>query len=349
MNKQIVEIPTQQNPTHEKPETSEPIVSFLGKTYVWISLLLLAILLITSFSYLAYQNYVMNKKVLVTKNSIISEKILRVGENIDEDGLQADTKEFQPFINYLVNKLKNQGIDKGEFVGTKSVTEMTELVREGKLDVVIDSAFPVYVVNHLTSAEPIADRWKGAVDTYRTVVFVKKDSPIQTISDLKGKMLAFDSLTPTAGYFLPKAELTKQGYTLTQKDKTTDPVGPNEIGYSLVHGNVYEAVANGVTPAGAESELAVDNYFGDKMSNYRIIFATPYILRFLVATRNDLNPNTRDAIKSILFSMDQNPEGKSVLAAFANTAKFTPVTTTDTAYGEIKNLANFVEQELITQ
>lgn len=275
--------------------------------------------------------------------------VLRVGENIDEDGLQADTKEFQPFIDYLVSKLKDQGYTRGEFVGTKSVSEMAQLVREKKIDIVIDSAFPVYVVGKLAGAIPVADRWKGGAATYHTAIFVKQDSPIQTLDDLKGKILAFDSTTSTAGYFLPKAELIKQGYTMTQKNSLKDPVNPNEIGYFYVHGNVYESVANGTVPAGAESELEIDGYFGDKIKNYRIISKTPDILRFLVAVRGDLDSNTTSLIKDTLFSMDTTPEGRKVLDSFAQTAKFTPVTSTDSAYGVIKDLTNIVEEEIIRQ
>lgn len=277
--------------------------------------------------------------------------VLRVGETIDEDGLAADTKEFQPFIDYLVQNLATKGFSytKGEFVGAHSVSEMAQLVREGKIDVVIDSAFPVYVVDKLAGAQVLLNRWKGGVETYHTAIFVKQNSPIKTLDDLKGKILAFDSTTSTVGYFLPKAELIKQGYTLTQKDKPTDACKQTEICYTFVHGNVYESVASGIVPAGAESELEIDAYFGEKITNYRIISRTSDILRFLVATKGTMDPKVRSAIRDILVNMNQTSEGRTVLNAFADTAKFTPVDNTDTTYGVIKDLSSLVEDEIVRQ
>ncbi len=286
---------------------------------------------------------------LQTQQNTNEKGVLRVGETIDEDGLAADTKEFQPFIDYLVANLHQYGYTKGEFVGAHSVAEMTELMREGKIDLAIDSAFPVYIVDNLTGAVPIADRWKGGVGVYHSAVFVKQNSPIKTVDDLKGKLLAFDSETSTVGYFLPKAELIKQGYTLTKKSKPTDACAQNEICYIFVHGNVYDSVAQGIVSAGAESELEINNHFGSKIADYRIISRSPDILRFLVAVRGNVKPQLRESIKSVLFEMDKSSKGKIILSSFAETAKFTPVTSTDSAYGEIKNLTALVEQEIITQ
>lgn len=283
------------------------------------------------------------------RQNINERGILRVGENIDEDGLAADTKEFQPFINYLVAHLRQYGYTKGEFVGTHSVSEMAEMVREGKIDIVVDSAFPVYVVGQLANAQVIADRWKGGVGTYHSAIFVKQTSSIQTINDLKGKILAFDSNTSTVGYFLPKAELIKQGYTLTQKINPTDACSSKEICYIFVHGNVYASVEKGIIPAGAENEYEINDYFGNKIINYRIINRSPDISRFLVATSSSMDPKLTDTIKNILFTMDQNPQGRQTLHSFADTAKFTPIENNDAAYGEIKSLSNVVEDEIIKQ
>ncbi|HSW97952.1 MAG TPA: PhnD/SsuA/transferrin family substrate-binding protein, partial [Candidatus Saccharimonadales bacterium] len=260
-----------------------------GSIGLVVTIIVILLILVGGTGWYVYTSMQSKNNAQLTQISPAIEEtnVLRVGETIDEDGLSADTKEFQPFIDYLIKALASQGFPytKGEFVGAHSVAEMAEQVREGKVDIVVDSAFPVYVVDKLAGAQVLLNRWKGGVETYHTAIFVKQNSPIKTLEDLKGKILAFDSNTSTVGYFLPKAELTKQGYTLTQKNKPTDSCKVTEICYTFVHGSVYEGVANGVVPAGAESELEIDAYFGDKIKNYRIISRTPDILRFLVATR----------------------------------------------------------------
>lgn len=323
-----------------------------GSAGLVILVIIVVILLIGGVGWYFFHKTTQLRQTLQQTGAVQSsgeKNVLYVGETIDEDGLAADTKEFQPFIDYLVSKLGSQGITKGQFIGTTSVSQMSQLVTQGKIDVVIDSAFPVYVVSKLAGAEVIADRWKGGVGTYHSAIFVKQNSLIKTLDDLRGKMLAFDSKTSTVGYFLPKAELIKQGYVLTEKANPTDPCLPREICYVFVHGNVYDSVANGIVPAGAESELEIDAFYGASISNYRIISKSPDISRFLVATRSDLNPTLRDAIKNELFTMDSTQQGKSVLTSFANTAKFTAIDPTDTTYTVLGGLTDLVEDEIVKQ
>src|SRR5579859_6295199 len=121
-----------------------------GGLLVVISIISIAIL--GGFGWYLYTNKIQQKTTtqVVQITPQTSEKnVLKIGETIDEDGLLADTKEFQPFIDYLVSKLAAQGFPytKGEFVGVTSVAEMAQFVREGKINIIIDSAFPVYVVD----------------------------------------------------------------------------------------------------------------------------------------------------------------------------------------------------------
>jgi phosphonate transport system substrate-binding protein len=275
--------------------------------------------------------------------------VLRIGSIIDEDGVDANRKEFQPFIDYLVSQLHEEGITKGEFVPKTSVTDMAKLLREDQVDVYIDSIFPVFVADRLAESSVIADRWKDGVEKYHTAIFAQKGSSIKTVADLKGKMLAFDSSTSTVGYFLPKAELAKQGYKLTEKAKPTDPVAPDEIGYVFVHDKVFDDVQQGVTPAGGESEQEIRDHFGASFDqNYRIVMTTPDVLRFAVSARKGLDPKLLTAIKHVLLTMDQTDAGRAALKSFSDTAKFTDVgTDSDAAYGEVRKLTDYVESEIV--
>lgn len=274
--------------------------------------------------------------------------VLRVAENIDESGFEADQKEFYPMIDYLVNKFQGNAIRKGQFIGTHSTAEMAELMREGKIDIVIDSPFPVFVVNKLAGATPLAIRWKNGVEKYHSAIFVKADSPIKTIDDLKGKIIALDRPTSTAGYFLPKSVLVKQGYTLTQKNSPTDSVSANEIGYIFVGSHIYDDVTSGLTSAGAENDVEIRGHFGATFSQYRYIAITPDIPRSLVAVSPDMNQSMRNTLKNILLTMDTSPQGQQVLKSFG-TAKFTSIDNTDAAYGVIKDLTDLVEAEIVKQ
>lgn len=342
--------PEGQSAVQPEPQLDQPLVEPKAKSpATTLTILIIVALLLVGGGWWWFAKGKGNPVATPSPSPTAETRVLRVGTIIDENGLEADKQEFTPFLNYLVAQLGDQGITKAEFVPETSVSEMAELMREGKVDLYIDSIFPVFVTDRLAGAQLMADRWKEGVEKYHGAIFVKKDSPIASASDLKGRMIAIDSVTSTVSYFLPKAELIKQGYTLTEKQKSADSVSPNEIGYQFVHGSVFDDVANGILPAGAESEQEIRDHFGATFDqNYRIIMTTPDVLRFAVTSRKDLNTTLRSAIKTILLGMDQSAAGKEVLKSFAGTTKFTDVgTDTDASYGEIQKLTDTVEQEII--
>ena len=54
---------------------------------------------------------------------------------------------------------------------------------------------------------------KQLVDDYKSEILVKKDSDIKSLKDLKGKKIALQDVTSTAGYTFPLATLKRRsGY-----------------------------------------------------------------------------------------------------------------------------------------
>ncbi|MDE2026761.1 MAG: phosphate/phosphite/phosphonate ABC transporter substrate-binding protein, partial [Patescibacteria group bacterium] len=300
-----------------------------GRGNIFVVLILLILASIGVGFYLYLKQVPQQSLPQQTKANVKEKGDLVIAETTDEDGVKADTKEFQPFINYLVNKLGSYGIVKGKFISVPTVAEMAQLVRTGQVDMVVDSAFPVYEVSKLAGVTPIADRWKGGAETYHTAIFVKKDSKISSVGDLLGKSLAFDSTSSTVGYFLPKAELIQEGYSLQKNEKTSDPCPARVICYVFVHGNVYDVVAHNITPAGAESELEIDAFFKNNIDNYRMIWRSPDIYRFLVATSPQMSSSLRSAIETVLVTMHTTDEGRNVLSSFGDTTKFTAIENTE--------------------
>ncbi len=276
--------------------------------------------------------------------------VLKVAIIEDENGAEANKKEFQPIVDYLAQNLTGEGITKGTVTVVQTPTEMTQLVKQKKADIVMDTAFTIYVVDKLANTTLIADRWKEGVEKYNSVFFTKNTSSIKSFDDLKGKIIAFDSPTSTTGYFLPKAFLVQKGYTLTEKKSFSDTVSPTEIGYVFVRPkSVQESVESGTAIAGAESGQEVTDYFGDKMSQYSVIGQTPYTPRFLVAVRSDLPLPLIKGIQQTLYTMDQTGKGELLLKDFSNTVKFTPLTEDNSSYGAISDLVDQVENEIVKQ
>ncbi|MBI2021003.1 phosphate/phosphite/phosphonate ABC transporter substrate-binding protein [Candidatus Giovannonibacteria bacterium] len=261
-------------------------------------------------------------------------------------------KEYGTLIRFLASKLESYGIKEGKFIAVENSYEASLLLRQGKLDIYVDSPFPAYIVAKLTGAEPLVNRWKRGQEKYHSNIFVKKSSAIKTLDDLKGKMMVFDKPDSTSAYFLPKAELIKRGYKMTQKSGPRDSTSLDEIGYYFAGSDVkaMEDMQNGVAAASAQNDADFKTLAGDQAGDYRFIFSTVDVFRHVLVLRPGIDPKLKETIKQILLDMDKDPEGQKVLNDHKKTKKFEEFKpSVAEAFRGIAELSSLVEKEIIGQ
>lgn len=93
-----------------------------------------------------------------------------------------------------------------------------------------------------SNVRPLAMENRKGKKTFDGLIIVRKDSPIQTLNDLKGKTFAFGDDVSTIGRYLSQLELTKAG--ICSKDLA-------KFDYTGRHDNVFTGVALGRYDAGA--------------------------------------------------------------------------------------------------
>jgi phosphonate transport system substrate-binding protein len=219
------------------------------------------------------------------------------------------------------------------------------------VDLYIDSPFPVYVVSKLAESPVLVDRWKKGQQKYHSILFTKKGSPIKTLDDLKGQTIAFESPYSTSGYFLPKAELLKRGYSLREKTGPNDVIGKNEIGYYFTNNQeqVVLDVLSGKALIGGQNQVDVEDAAGDRMSELTKLFQSIDVYRHIIVTRKDLSSTLRDQIKNVMVNMDKTAEGQVVLKNFKKTAKLVAPEHPDDVFQGLAELTKLVENEIIRQ
>lgn len=233
-----------------------------------------------------------------------------------------EIKKFWPLASYLGKQLQSEGINKGQIVVAESIPTMSSFLQTGKVDLYIDSPFPSMAVSRLSGSKFLLRRWKKGIGEYHSIIFVRKDSSIFRLEDLKGKLIAFEEPFSSSGYFFPKIVLLRQGLRLVPKHQGSVPVRPDEVSYIFSNGdaNTMFWVLSGVVMAGA-----VDNQKYLTMSgvdSFRIIHETVSFPRQIVSYRADLPRELVARVKEILITMDQSEEGRKVLQAFEKTTKF---------------------------
>ena len=277
-----------------------------------------------------------------------SEKgIISVG-SINPSPKEEITK-FQPFIDYLAKHLNKFGITKGEVVVAGSMEEMASLIKNDKVDIFIDSSFPTIKVCRFSGAKPFLRRWKKGNKEYSSVIFVRKDSGINTLSDLKGKIIAFENPYSTSAYLVPKAILLKEDLTLTEKREIGEGVSSDEVGYIFAQDeeNIMVWVLRKMVFAGALDNIEYESFAHDSLGELKVLVESVKMPRQVVSHRANLRPELVSEIERVLINMDKDEEGKKILKVFEKTAKFDKFPKgVDESLKPIKELMNYIEKGL---
>src|SRR3954462_304364 len=97
-------------------------------------------------------------------------------------------KDRQEFVDYFAKRLSAVGITGGRILVVDKIHLLGEALRDGKVDVFHDSLVPVMVLARSSGAIPILRQWKYGEADYEGVIVVKKNSGIDSLADLKGKV-----------------------------------------------------------------------------------------------------------------------------------------------------------------
>ncbi len=258
----------------------------------------------------------------------------------------AEVKKFLPLARYLASQLNSEGIEQGKVVVVETVRQMADLLREGKVDLYIDSAFPVMAASRLAGSKPLLRRWKRGIGEYHSVIFTRKESGIDRLEDLRGKMIGFEGPSSTSGYLLPKVILQERGLRPTAKTAPSEPVTPREVGYVFTGDdeNTMVWVLRGKISAGAMDNQTYLRRGGRDVESLKILYKSSSMPRHIVSHRADLDPALLARIKQLLIRMDQSEEGRKALQDFEKTTKFDELS--EELMAPLLKLQPFVDAEI---
>lgn len=231
---------------------------------------------------------------------------------------------FQNFIRYVAGKLGSNQETEGQVVIVPTPLQMAKFLEEKKIDFYMESPYPTYLINKQGAAILLLRRWKSGMAEYRGLILGKKDSEVNRLEQLRGKMIAFEDPGSTSGYFLPKVLLLKKGFRLSEKPRLDAKIGPQEIGYvfASTNANVVNLILSRQVAAGAFSDDDYGALDGTKKAEIIILAQTELFPRHLVSVRKDLNPLVKNRLKEVLLAMNQAEEGRSIMQQTDNTTKF---------------------------
>lgn len=145
---------------------------------------------------------------------------------------------------------------------------------------------------------------------YYSVMYVRADSPYESLEDLKGKTLAFADPNSTSGYLVPSYELKSQGYNPSEFFSKTGFGGGHEQAVVAVLNNQYDAGVTWTSGVGEKAEgysrgnlrKMVDKGALD-MDDIRIIWKSNLITNGPRVIRKDVPQELKDLMRGILVSL----------------------------------------------
>ncbi|MDP1758770.1 MAG: phosphate/phosphite/phosphonate ABC transporter substrate-binding protein [Thermodesulfovibrionales bacterium] len=178
-----------------------------------------------------------------------------------------------------------------------------------KMDGAFFGSFTGAMAIETLGVEPIARPVNlDGTSTYKGYIFVRKDSGIKNIADMKGKKLVFVEMATTAGYVFPMSYFKKHGISIDAYFKDHYFAGS------------HDAAINAVLEGKADIGCAKNSMF-DKMvrsdpgtrDKLLIIAESPEVPSNGLCVRKNLNADVKKQLRDIFLYMDKDAQGKEVL------------------------------------
>ena len=228
---------------------------------------------------------------------------------IPEQNIFRQMERYGPLMDYLRKKT-------GIRYELKVLPRYGNIINNFKflgLDGAFFGSFTYAIAHHRMGLRVLArpEDLKGA-STYRGLLFVRSDSGIRSVKEMKGKRLVCVDKATTAGYLLPMAYFYEHGVANPQKYL-------KEIYFAGTHETAIEDVLGRKADIGAAKNTIFDRMADREVKirqSLKIIAVSPEVPENSLAVRGDLEDELVRRIKDVLLAMDQDPEGKAVLMDF---------------------------------
>lgn len=213
---------------------------------------------------------------------------------------------------------------------------------DGEADAGFFGSFSYVLTRAKVGIEPVARPvWIDGSSTYSGYIFVRKDSGIVSVADMRDRRLALVDRATTAGYIFQRFYLLKHG--VEDMDAYFHQVlfagGHDASAWAVYTGEADVGGAKNHIYHALEREYAD---FGDKM---RVLARSPDVPSNGLAVRADLDPLLKNRLKEVLLGLEDSPEGRRVLKEFG-ARRF--IANSDDDYGALTKMVGELGLDLET-
>lgn len=188
-----------------------------------------------------------------------------------------------------------------------------EKFKEKKMDGAFLGSFTGALAIMKLGLEPVARPVNpDGIASYSGYIFVRKDSGIRTVEQMKGKKIAYVDRATTAGYIFPVAYLKDHGVKDINRFF-------KEYYFTGSHDAAVYAVLNKQADIGT-AKNTIYNLLKQKEPRIEkellILAESPKVPSNGLCLRKDFDPVLRKKLHDLLLGMDKDKDGRKVLADF---------------------------------
>lgn len=156
--------------------------------------------------------------------------------------------------------------------------------------------------------QPGGESTDELVDSYRSMIVVKSGSDIKELEDLKGKTIATQDVTSSAGYVWPVAEMKKAGIDINTDVTTVQVKGHDQAVLSVLNGDVDAAFVF------EDARNTVKNDYPEIMDEVEPMYFTEPIPNDTISVRSDMSEEWDKKIQDAFIAIGKDEEGKQIIS-----------------------------------
>jgi phosphonate transport system substrate-binding protein len=257
--------------------------------------------------------------------------VLTVGFIPAEDS-RAMVRQSQPILDIVE---KHTGMKVEAFVGS-DYNATIEALRAGHVDVALLGPFSYVLATTVAPVEAFAVTViaRTMQPSYKSIIIAAKDSPINSLADIKGHTFAFVDPGSTSGFMVPSAAFIKLGITPEKDFK--------QVMYSGGHDATIVAVGSGKVEAGSVADRIYERGCAKGLADcnkLKIVWTSPAIPNDPLLYRKNLPEETKKKIREAFASVKNLAFGE-----MGTVARFDPATDKD--YDPIREIASALKLDL---
>ena len=268
------------------------------------------------------------------------------------DDPKAHYEQLKPLLDYVVPRMADVGITEGRILMARDLQQMTSYLRRGRVDWVTETAANAMRLEDRAGARPLLLTERNGVSDYRTLIFVRRDSGIDSLDDLHGRSVAFQNTSSTSAYVVPAMQLLQHGLPLQILLSPMDRPDDRSVGYVFARSelNIATWVHKRLVDAGTISNLDWNDPQRIPASyrrDFRIIDESRSYPRALEMVRGDLDDPIRARLREVLAEAGKDPDAREALLQFFRTTRFLPIDpATDAALRDLRDGVKRVRAEV---